>query len=94
MALVFSRLAEGDLAEIAAHISIDSPRRALSLVARLRVRCLKLVTFPKAAPLQPDIGDGIRMVPFGRYLIFYDEQGADVVIQRIIHGARDYSGLF
>ena len=94
MALVFSRLAESDLVEIADYISRESPERAVSLIARLRARCDRLTAFPKSAPLRPEVAEGIRMVPVGRYLIFYDEQGTDVVVQRIIHGARDYSTLF
>jgi toxin ParE1/3/4 len=94
MALVFSNLAERDLADIAEYIGQDSPERAVSFIARLRARCARLCDFPKAAPMRPELGEGIRMVPFGRYLIFYEEDRDDVLIQRIIHGARDYRALF
>lgn len=94
MALAFSRLAEGDLADIADYIATSSPERAMSFIARLRTRCMRIGDFPLAMPLRPEIAPGIRVVPFGRYLIFYDVHDDDVVIERIIHGARDYAALF
>jgi len=94
MALIFSKLAEHDLADIAEYIGQNSPERAVSFIGRIRGRCDRLRTFPKAAPLQPDIGDNVRRIVSGRYLIFYEEDGTDVVIQRIIHAARDYRMLF
>jgi toxin ParE1/3/4 len=94
MALTFSRLAEDDLAQIEEYISRDSPERALSFVARLRERCAKITAFPEAAPLRPEVSEGVRIVPLGRYLIFYKADGQDVLIVRIIHGARDYGSLF
>jgi toxin ParE1/3/4 len=94
MGLTFSPLAEDDLSRIEDYVGRDSPERALSFIARLRGRCAKIAAFPEAAPLRPEVGEGIRMVPFGRYLIFYKADGRDILIVRIVHGARDYSSLF
>lgn len=49
---------------------------------------------PAAAPLRNELGDGIRMVTLGRYLIFYTAGDENVRIERILHGARDISALF
>ena len=35
------------------------------------------------------MGDGVAMLPHGRYLIFYREAGKVVRIERILHSARD-----
>jgi toxin ParE1/3/4 len=66
----FSPLAEFDLEEIADYIDRDKPHRALSFIGEIRERCRNIVTFPEAAPLREEFGVGIRVVPFGRYLIF------------------------
>jgi toxin ParE1/3/4 len=69
MQCVFSTFAELDLEEIADYIARDNPRRALSLIGEIHERYRNIVTFPEAAPLRVEFGAGIRVVPFGRYLI-------------------------
>lgn len=48
---------------------------------------------PRAAPLRPELGEGVRMVVFGDYLIFYRESRSRVIIERVLHGARDIQDL-
>jgi toxin ParE1/3/4 len=91
---VFSRLAEADLEAIGDYIANDNPRRALSFVRELRSRCQAIGGHPRAAPLRPELGRGVRMVVFGAYLIFYRHRPDRVVIERVLHGARDLRGLF
>ena len=38
---------------------------------------------------RPDLGDGIRLMPHGNYLIFYSVHDDAVRIERVMHGARD-----
>lgn len=97
MKCIFSAYAELDLEEIADYIARDNPRRALSYISEIRARCHNITTFPEAAPLREEFGVGIRVVPFGPYLIFYTA-GADAVrIERILSGSRllssDYFGV-
>lgn len=94
MRCVFSPLAEFDLEEIGDYIARDNPKRALSFVQEVRERCAQIVANPQAAPLRPELGAGFRMVPFGRYLIFYTVGTDAVRIERILHGARRLSDLF
>jgi plasmid stabilization system protein ParE len=49
---------------------------------------------PGAAPLRPELGAGVRVVTFGPYLICYSERGGQVVIERIVHGAKSLRKLF
>jgi toxin ParE1/3/4 len=91
---VFSRLAEADLETIGDHIAKDNPRRALSFVRELRDRCRAIVRYPRAAPLRPELGRGVRMVVFGDYLIFYRYGIGRVMIERVLHGARDIQNIF
>ncbi len=84
----FSTIAEVDLEEIADYIARDNPRRALSFIHEIRERCQKIVIFPEAAPLREEFGAGIRLIPFGRYLIFYTVHTDTVRIERILSGFR------
>lgn len=92
MQCIFSTFAELDLEEIADYIARDNPRRALFYIGAIREQCRNIVTFPKAAPLHEEFGAGIRVVPFGRYLIFYTAYPDSVRIERILSGSRLLSG--
>lgn len=88
MQCVFSTLAEFDLEEVADFIARDNPRRALSYIGEIRERCQGLVTFPEAAPLREELGPGLRLAPFGRYLIFYTVHPDFIRVVRILPGER------
>ncbi len=88
MRCIFSSFAELDLEEIADYIARDNPRRALSYIGEIRERCQNIALFPEAAVLRDEFGEGIRVVPFGRYLIFYKVQLGAVRIERILSGSR------
>jgi len=94
MRCLYAAQAADDLNDITEYIARDNPRRALSFIEELRSRCEQLTTFPVAAPPRPDIAENIRLVPFERYLIFYSVHSDHVLIERILHGARDIPNLF
>ena len=91
MQCVFSKLAEFDLEDIADYIARDKPRRALSFIGEIRERCLNIANFPEAAPLREEFGGGVRVAPFGRYLIFYTVHPDTVRIERILSSYRHLS---
>lgn len=74
--------------EIAIYIAQSNPTRALTFVDELEDRCALLGNAPGIGTTRPELGEGIRMLPHGRYLIFYRE-GHNVRIERIMHSARD-----
>jgi toxin ParE1/3/4 len=94
MRCAFSPLAEADLEAIGDYIARDNPRRALSFIREVRQRCERIAEMPRAAPLRPELGAGVRVVTFGHYLICYAESDDQVVIERIVHGARRLRNLF
>ena len=47
---------------------------------------------PGIGTARSELGEGIRMWPHGRYLIFYREQGQAIRIERILHSSRDIDG--
>ena len=89
MACNFTVTAENDIEQIGDYIASDNPARALSFVREIRARCEGITTTPKGARLVPELGEGIRRVPYGNYLIFYTLHRKDVVILRVLHGARN-----
>lgn len=78
--------------EIALRIAQDNPARALTFVTELEGRCDALGGAPGIGTSRPELGDGVRMLPHGRYLIFYREVNKALRIERIMHGARDVGG--
>jgi toxin ParE1/3/4 len=85
----FSRRAEADLKEIAAYIARDNPARAGTFVRQLREHCRRLVAFPEARRLRPELGEGVRISVFGNYVVLYVVQEDILEIRRVVHGARD-----
>ncbi len=78
--------------DIAVFIAEDNPTRALTFVDELEEKCDVLGHTPGLGTQRPELGDGICMLPYGRYLIFYREADRGVRIERIMHTARDIGG--
>ena len=89
----FSPLAETDLVEIGIYIARDNPKRALSFIDELEIKCEALREFPGTGVARHDLAAELRMLPHESYLIFYREQGDHVRIERILHRARDVDAL-
>lgn len=81
--------AEADLSEIAAYVAQGGNARATVFVERFGWRCRKIALFPEGARVRPELGPGVRLVPFGNYLIIYVVRATHLEVVRIIHGARD-----
>ena len=89
MKVTFSPSAEEDLLDIAVFIAQDNQARALTFVDELESKCDALGHAPGIGTSRPELGDGVRILPHGRYLIFYREVNKAIRIERIMHGARD-----
>lgn len=92
--VVFTAQAEIDLEEIGDYIAADDPSRAVSFVRGIREHCAKIAISPLAYVARPELGEGIRSCAHGRYLILFQPSDKDVLIVRILHGARDLLPLF
>ena len=92
MKVTFSPAAEEDLLDIAVFIAQDNQARALTFVDELESKCDALGHAPGIGTSRPELGDGVRMLPHGRYLIFYREVNKGLRVERIMHGARDIGG--
>ena len=89
----FTARAEADLESIGDYIALDNPRRAASFVRELRARCERLAAQPRANRLREEFGPGVRGAVHASYLILYAERRDLLVIERVVHGARDLDRL-
>lgn len=94
MRCILTALAEADLEEIGDYIADDNPLRAVSFIHELRKHCTKLANMPKAYPLRTSLAPGIRIAPYGHYLVLYSDHAEHVLIERVLHGARNIEDLF
>ncbi len=89
MRVNLSPQANADLEEIGDYIARDNPARALTFIGELKLKCLGLAKTARIGAPRPELGEHVRMLTHGRYLIFYREHEATVRIERIMHSARD-----
>lgn len=87
---LFTPAARDDLREIGDYIGQDNPGRALTFVRELREHCRRLAAQPRLHRLREEFGPGVRGTVHGAYLILYTHRDdGSVVIERVVHGARD-----
>ncbi len=86
--------AGADLDDIWLRIALDNPAAADRLIDRIPRRIGDLQDHPRLGPARPEISADARMLIVGDYLVLYSVTGADVVIVRVVHGARDLGALF
>ncbi len=92
--VVITRSAELDLLEIATwmtrHVGVA---RAATFAHELRGRCELFAAHPAAGPSREDIGPGVRLFPFGDYVVPYRVSADQVRVERIVRAARDVRRL-
>lgn len=91
--LLITPLAEQDLEAIGDYIAQDNPRRALSFIEELRNQCERIARNPQGYRTRPELGEGLRSCAHGHYVIFFEANAQDVLIIRVLHGARDLPNL-
>lgn len=90
----YSPAARDDLGEIADFIGQDNPARARTFIEELRDHCRRLAAQPRLHRLREEFGSGVRGAVHGAYLILYTHRDdGSVVIERVVHGARDLDRL-
>ena len=68
---------------------------ANAYVARVQAACDRLNVFPNRGTPRFDVVPGLRTITFERRdIICYRVEGSDVVVLRVIHGARDFATAF
>jgi toxin ParE1/3/4 len=92
--LDFTELARGDLLDITRYIARENPQRARSFVVELRQQCVLLSKQPGLGVSRADLADDLRMLPFGRYLIFFSATEQGILVERVLHSARNLALMF
>jgi len=86
--------AQADMDAIGEFIRPDNPVRAESFIEELAARIETIAERPLSFPACPDLGPGLRSALHGNYLIVFLFDNDEVVIARVVHGARDIESLF
>ena len=91
------RIAEDDLYEIVMYIASERPSAAEEIANKIEKNVAILSKQPLLGriPKEEELARlGYRYLVVENYLIFYKIEGRTVYVHRILHGARDYLGLF
>lgn len=90
MTVRFSRPALKDLDEIFEYVARDNPVAARHLLLQIKASAERIGRYPYMGRATDD-EKGARVFPIPRtnYKVFYDVMGEDVLILRVMHGARD-----
>ncbi len=86
--------AQSDLDDIWLPVALDSPSAADRLIDLIVARCQDLTDYPRLGPARPEIAPEARMLVIGDYIVLYRIDGADAVVVRVVHGARQLKDLF
>jgi toxin ParE1/3/4 len=92
--LVYLPRADDDLLDIYLNIARDHEPTADRFVDQIRTAIRRLATYPRSAPARPELGEGIRSLVVGAYLMLHRVDSKQVVIVRVIHAARDINAAF
>jgi toxin ParE1/3/4 len=94
MKVRFSQRALFDLRDIGDFIAAENPSAAARWVSTLETRCESLADAPRSGLARPELGETIRSIPLGQYVIFYSVNDAELRIERVLHGARDITTAY
>ncbi|MEQ1864108.1 MAG: type II toxin-antitoxin system RelE/ParE family toxin [Micropepsaceae bacterium] len=87
-------LAESDLDEIWFSIATDSVERADKFLDRLTERFVLLSKSPRAGRARSELLPGLRSFSYRGYAVFYSLSDDGVLVERVLHGARDVDAIF
>ncbi|WP_244613306.1 type II toxin-antitoxin system RelE/ParE family toxin [Methylosinus sp. Ce-a6] len=85
--------AEADLAEIWAYVAADSEAAATRLLDKIETTCAVLLDFPSAGTSRDRLARGLRVTFHRSYAIYYAVTATEVIIVRVLHGARDAAAI-
>ena len=81
--------ADSDLDEIWLNIASDSVEQADRFIDRLTEKFVSISRAPRAGRARTEILPGLRSFAFRGYVIFYSLGKDGVLVERVLHGARD-----
>jgi toxin ParE1/3/4 len=95
MSYRLSPLTEQDLDEIWSYVAEDaSLTTADRLIDDIVNRFERLAEQPGIGRIRPEFGIGVRSFAVENYVIYYRQEGDDVLIARILHARRDHIAVW
>lgn len=99
MGYKFTELADQDLQDISYYIALDNEEAAQRVYKSILDTCAMVAEMPNIGRRPMHVEDQrilfVTVEKFKRYLVFYRKCSVDdVLILRVIHGARDLPALF
>ena len=93
--IVISRRAKADFKSIWHYIAEDNVTAADQLLLAIGDKIEQLRRFPEMGAMRDDIRTGARMLVHGNYLVLYEYDRANDLINivTVVHGARDLGAL-
>jgi toxin ParE1/3/4 len=88
-----SEVAIEELIAIQDQLWSNRPGRDVLFTEQLESVIERLRVFPESGEARPELGAGIRAVPLWRYIVFYRLAEDVLIIEHVIHGARDIEAL-
>ena len=92
MRIRFSLRAQADPRGIYRFIARDNVAAARDFSAALKRQVARLGLNPEAYRSRPELGHGVRVCPFGRYLVLYVIEGDVLRVLSVPHSAMDIGG--
>jgi plasmid stabilization system protein ParE len=90
-----SRRADADIERICDFIAKDNPEAAETLDERIHHTIQLLARFPGMGHTRADVKDKRYLFwALGKYVIAYRVEAKELVVVRVLHGARDFRKLF
>ncbi len=89
----YTSAAWADLTAIMEYIAADNFTAADRWVEKIEQRCQRLAHNPEMGQLCPELGDNMRSVSVGRYVIFHRFINDTIEIVRIIPGDKNITRL-
>jgi toxin ParE1/3/4 len=85
-----------DLADIWTYIAADKPGAADRTTRDLLTLFARTADHPHMGRAVEEIGEGMRVLPKGSYLLIYRLSPAEEISElvRVVHGAQDWRALF
>jgi len=90
-----SRKANSDIEQICDAIADDNPDAADRLDEKIHGAIERLAEFPGMGHTRADVDDKrFRFWVVGKYVIAYRVESDELLVVRVVHGARDFRKLF
>ncbi len=94
MNLRLTDAAESDLSEIWVYIALEASEAiATRFVSTIAAEFDHLRIFPLSGPARENLAPGLRIKAHGAYVIYYTATYSELIIVRVLHGARDVAAI-